>query len=110
MKGLFKSIYGITEEGVYNDLYSRDGSSPSTKRMDIRLGQVEEDDEDDEEEDISVITAPEAPFAPPAPDAAPSTEEKPFFSQEFLGFPNWLIGVFLLGFAYAYRRRKKAIS
>jgi hypothetical protein len=106
MKGLFKSLYGITEEGVYNDLYSRDGSSPPTKRMDIRLGQVENDEEDDEEDALTILpeTAPET-----APEATPSIEE-PFFSQEFLGFPNWLIGIFVLGFAYAYRRRKKATS
>ena len=105
MKGLFKSLYGKTEEGVYNDLYSRDGSSPSTKRMDIRLGQLDDDDEDDEETTASVVTEVEMLEA-----EVPAGAEEPFFSQEYLGFPNWLIGVFLLGFAYAYRKRKKAIS
>lgn len=103
MKGLFKSLYGKTEEGVYNDLYSRDGTSPPTKRMDIRLGQVDDDDDDDddEEEEETTSASEESNAAPP---------QKPFFSQEFLGFPNWLIGVFVLGFAYAYRKRKKSIS
>lgn len=101
---LYGSLYGKTEEGVYNDLYRKKGS-PSTQRMDIRLGQAEDDDEDDDDE--MPIAAPFDPSAPSAPAGTAPAKEN-FFSQEFMGFPNWLIGVFLLGFAYAYRQRKKA--
>jgi len=74
-KGLFKSLYKT--KGLFTALFSDRGSSPPTKRMDIRLGEAEEN---------------------------PS-----FFNQEVLGIPAWLLGVFLLGFSFMYRKKKKNI-
>jgi len=98
VEGLYDSLYGKAGSGGYEGLYRKEGAA-ATQRMDIRLGgfSAEEEDDDDEEEAPSVEA--------PTPSAAPKEN---FFSQEQMGFPNWLIGIFLLGFAYAYRRRKKA--
>lgn len=38
MAGLYSSIYGKPAEGIYDDLYSRQGASPPVKSIDIRLG------------------------------------------------------------------------
>lgn len=94
-KGLYKSIYGKIDEGIFKEFYPKEGSDSPVQSMDIRLGlgNLGQDEEDEE-------------AGPPAA-AAP---KKPFFSQEFMGFPNWLIGIFILGFAYAYRSKKKASS
>ena len=97
-KGLFKSIYGKIDEGIFKEFYPKEGSDSPVKSMDIRsgLGNLGQEDED------------ERPGSPSP--ALPSLQKKPFFSQEFMGFPNWLIGIFILGFAYAYRSKKKASS
>ena len=87
----FNSLYG--SKAAYVDLYNVEGS-PATQRMDTRLGEADDDEDEDE--------------APSTPQASPGSVKENFFSKEHMGFPNWLIGVFLLGFAYAYRRRKKA--
>lgn len=76
-RGLFKTIFD--EKGVYNALYRREGGSQPMKSTDQRLGSTD--------------------------DAGPS--KKSVFAKEYKGFPMWLIGVFLLGFAYTYRKRKK---
>tara|TARA_B100000925_G_scaffold272428_1_gene236360 strand:- start:162 stop:515 length:354 start_codon:yes stop_codon:yes gene_type:complete len=115
-RGLFKSIYGKTDEGIFPELYSHEGTTSKTKRMDIRLagwelGQVEddEDDEEDEEEeiDISASVPPSGgmklPTAPGGAVTAPSV-----FTQEKEGFPMWVLGIFILGFALAWRQNKKA--
>jgi len=100
-KGLFKSIY--SKDGIYNDLYSKRGSSPPTQRTDIRLGglggyfgQAEAEDDDDDDDD-------EKPTVPGPKKAA-------LFSEKYKGFPTWLIGLFLLGFAWSMRRKKQAAS
>jgi len=91
--GLYKSLYG--KGGIYEQLYSKYGSSPPTQRTDIRLGnygyfgQAEEDDDDESE----------APLASPGKPAV--------FAKEYKGFPMWLAGLFLLGFAWTLRRKKK---
>ena len=93
--GLYKSLYG--KGGIYEQLYSKYGASPPTQRTDIRLGnyeyfgQAEDDDEENEE-----------PEAPPANAGKP-----PIFAKEYQGFPIWLLGLFLLGFSWAFRRKKK---
>jgi hypothetical protein len=111
-KGLFKSVYGKTDEGIFPDLYSHKGSSPSTQRMDIRLGnyeffgegeEEEEDDEDEKEE--APASTPSLPTAPGGPVTGPSV-----FAKDKEGFPMWVVGIFLLGFAFAWRQRKKATT
>lgn len=94
----FKSLYG--KDGIYDRLYSKRGSSPPIERTDIRLGdygyfgQADDDDEGDEE----------------APSGGPV--KPPIFAKEYKGFPMWLLGIFLLGFSWAVRKKKtsKAVS
>ncbi len=125
-KGLFKSIYGKTDEGIFPDLYERQGSSPATQRMDIRLGDYsfgQEDDDDDDEDEAKAAPATPTP-APTIPTPAPAAAGKmklpeapggavkgpSVFSQDKDGFPMWLVGVFLLGFAVAWRQKKKSTT
>lgn len=86
-KGLFSTIF--KSDGIYDDLYTKQGASPPTKRMDIRLGEAEPS------EDV--------PLAKP-------TAKESFFAKETFGLPNWLIGIFLLGFAYMYRKKKAEVE
>ena len=106
-EGLYGSLYGKPGSGGYHELYKSEGS-PTTQRMDIRLGGLglgqEEEDDDDDDDDAPEIITPEII----TPESAAPLAKPNFFSQENMGFPNWLIGVFLLGFALAYRQRKKA--
>jgi hypothetical protein len=109
-KGLFKSIYGKTDEGIYPDLYTKHGTSSGTKRTDIRLGDYEylgdyhflgeEDDDDDDEEEGE--TSPGTPATTDSTPGGPSV-----FSKDKEGFPMWVAGIFFLGFALAWRQRKK---
>jgi hypothetical protein len=84
--GLYKSIFD--KNGIYNTLYSREGGQQPYKSTDIRLGAADDDDDDDEDE-------------------TPAPAKESFFAQEIAGFPTWVLGIFLLGFAWSYRRRKK---
>lgn len=110
---MFDSIYGETDQGIFDILYSRHGASPPVKPMDIRLGdygQEEEDDDDDDEEEAAgalPAAAPVSNFPTYIPTTARST---PFFAQDIGGFPLWLVGVGFLGFAWAYRRKRKKQS
>lgn len=90
--GLYKSLYD--KGGIYAQLYSKYGASPPTQRTDIRLGNYGfgQAEDEDEEEDEAVPAGPGKP---------------PVFSKEYKGFPMWLLGVFLLGFSWAFRRKKK---
>ena len=81
-KGLFASIYGTTGEGIFDDLYSHKGASPPVQSEDIRLGGYE----------------------------TGLSGAGNFFSQDIGGFPLWLVGIGFLGFAWAYRRKKKKHS
>lgn len=83
-RGLYKTIFD--KHGIYNASFRRGGSQQPIKSTDQRLGQADEDEDEDT----------------PAPTAKSS-----FFSREVEGFPMWVVGIFLLGFAWAYRRRKK---
>lgn len=103
---LYSSIYGQTDQGIFDDLYSRYGASPPVKRMDIRLGQVDEDEEEDEEEEEITAVSAVAPVQP----ARVGPPPKSIFAQNIGGFPVWLLGVAFLGFAWAYRRKKKKSS
>jgi len=110
----FDSIYGKTDEGIFDDLYSRHGASPPVKRMDIRLGQTDQtpdDDDEDEEDEEQLPAQAQAASAPvsQAPSYGP-VSKKPFFSQDIGGFPLWLVGVGFLGFAWAFRHQRKKQS
>lgn len=87
--GLFSSLFN--KQGIYEDLFSRDGSSPPLHRTDLRLGEA--DDEEDEVE--------------PTPAAAPVRQGKSFFQTHFYGIPIWLICVAFLGFAIQMRKDRK---
>jgi len=113
VKGLYTSIFGATDEGIFDILYSRHGASPPVKRMDIRLGDYGE--EADEEEDAAAPAASSPSPASPAPAAsAAPTPAGPspggIFAQDIGGFPLWLVGVGFLGFAWAIRRKRKKQS
>jgi hypothetical protein len=95
-KGLFKTMFKI--KGPFSALFSEQGASPPTKRMDIRLGQVDAEPEPPKAE--AEIKA-EAGIKPKA-EAKPS-----IFEEDILGMPGWLLGLVLLGFAYMYRKKKK---
>lgn len=84
MKGLFSSIYGATDQGIFDIFFARQGSSPPIKRMDIRLGDYGDDGQ---------LTGPPG-----------------FFRDDIAGFPIWLFGVGFLGFAWAIRRKRKKQS
>lgn len=88
-RGLYRSIFD--KQGIYNAFYRRGGGQQPMKSTDQRLGQTDEDEEEE---------------APAAPTPAP-TQKESFFAREIEGFPMWVIGLFLLGFAWAYRKRKK---
>lgn len=108
-KGLYTSIYGATDEGIFDVLYSRHGASPPVKRTDIRLGDYgEEDDEETPAAAPTPTAAPAASPATPSEPAAPSSGN--FFAQDVGGFPLWLVGVGFLGFAWAFRRKRKKQS
>ena len=92
--GLFASLYG--KQGIYEDLYSRNGASPPLHSSDLRLGGLGEDDEETEE-----VKAPIAPLS------VGPTPSKGFFHTHLLGLPTWLLGLILLGFAATYRRKTK---
>jgi hypothetical protein len=94
-KGLFSSLYGKTEEGIFNKLYSHNGTMSRVQRTDIRLAGLGQEEDEDEE--------PDTP-APPAP-AGP---KESVFEKEYEGIPLWVIGIFFLGFGVAYRKLKKA--
>lgn len=82
--GLFSSIYGGVNhatQGIYNVLFNKDGSFSPVKRMDIRLGSLEE--------------------------AVPASPFNDLFSRNYKGIPYWVLAVFGLGFAYSYRNQKK---
>lgn len=110
-RGLFKSIYGKTDEGIFPELYSHEGTTSKTKRMDIRLAGWElgqtDDDEEDEEDDFTPPPTPSPslslPTAPGGAVTGPSV-----FTQEKEGFPMWVLGIFILGFALAWRQNKKS--
>lgn len=95
-KGLFKSHF--ERDALYKALYSKQGASPPTKRMDIRLGGWlgQEEDEEEEEVEVAEVSTPN-PVAP---------KKEPIFAKEVKGFPMWLVGVFLLGFAWAVRQNR----
>jgi len=81
--GLFESVYGgvsHAKQGIYNVLFSRDGSYSPIKRTDIRLGELNEE-------------------------VSPAGG---LFFGNYMGLPYWLIAVFLLGLAYSYRRQMSA--
>lgn len=77
-RGLFKTIFDT--RGIYNPMYRRRGGQHPIKSTDQRLGETDSDS------------------GPP---------KKSVFAKEYEGFPMWLVGVFLFGFAYMYRKRKK---
>jgi len=95
--GLYSSLYGRIEQGIFDDLYRKHGSAQQVLPFESRLGQAEEEDEDEDEEE-------DAP-SPAIVAAAPTG--KPFFAREIAGFPLWLLGVVFLGFSYAYRRKAR---
>jgi hypothetical protein len=115
-RGLFKSIYGKTDEGIFPELYSHEGMTSKTKRMDIRLagwelGQTDEDDEEEETPSVATSSTPSTPSSsgmslPTAPGGAVTGPS--VFTQEKEGFPMWVLGIFILGFALAWRQNKKA--
>lgn len=115
-KGLYTSIYGATDEGIFDVLYSRHGASPPVKRTDIRLGDYGEEDEGEDEEAVApaTATATPTPAASASPEVTPSEPTAPspggFFAQDVGGFPLWLVGVGFLGFAWAFRRKRKKQS
>jgi len=90
MGGLYSSLYGKAEQGIYDDLYSRHGAAQQVQSFESRLGQADEE-EDEEDEEVATPTAP----------------GKPFFSRDIAGFPLWLLGIVFLGFSYAYRRKAR---
>jgi len=97
-EGLYSSLYA--DEGVYNKLYSHGGSSAEINRTDIRLGGLGQEEPADAPMD-DLPASETAPLGPPAPPG------ESFFEREYKGIPLWLVGVFFLGFAIAYRRLKK---
>lgn len=117
LKGLFTSIFGATDEGIFDTLYSRHGASPPVKSTDIRLGDYGQADEEEEEAAPDAAKAAGPPAAPTptaaptaAPAAAPAVSPGGFFAQDIGGFPLWLVGVGFLGFAWAFRRKRKKQS
>jgi len=94
-QGLYRSIFD--KQGIYNPFYRRGGGQQPMKSTDQRLGESDDDDE---------TPAPPAPptTAPPSPSNSP---KESIFAREYEGFPMWVAGLFLLGFAWAYRKRKK---
>ena len=114
LKGLYTSIFGATDQGIFDVLYSDYGASPPVKRMDIRLGDYgvnPEDDVEDDKPDATTATNPKTPGAKAVPmSAAPANSSGGFFTQDIAGFPIWLIGVGFLGFAWSYRRKSKKQS
>lgn len=115
-KGLFTTIFGRTDEGIFPDLFANEGTYSPTKRMDIRLGNYEfaqAEEDDDEEDDLPTQAPPttpssqkiDLPTAPGGPATGPNV-----FTQDKEGFPMWLVGVFFLGIALAYRQKKKSKS
>ena len=110
LKGLYTSIFGPTDEGIFEILYSRHGASPPVKRTDIRLGDYGQNEENEDEEGAAPTATAAAPGAPTStpPPSAPSPGG--FFAQDIGGFPLWLVGVGFLGFAWAFRRKRKKQS
>jgi pyruvate/2-oxoglutarate dehydrogenase complex dihydrolipoamide acyltransferase (E2) component len=113
LKGLYTSIFGATDEGIFDILYSRHGASPPVKRTDIRLGDYGQADEEEEPDAAAAPTAASAaatPAATPASSAPAPSSGGGFFAQDIGGFPLWLVGVGFLGFAWAIRRKRKKQS
>lgn len=90
-KGLYKTIYGKIDYGLFSDLFSHLGTDSPVKRMDIRLAGY----------NLGEDSAPVSPTTTPVVSKNPFTQQKE-------GFPMWLVGVFFLGFAVAWRQRKTA--
>jgi len=108
LKGLYTSIFGATDEGIFDILYSRHGASPPVKRTDIRLGDYGQNEEDEEvAAPTAAATAPGASASAPIPSVS---SPGGFFAQDIGGFPLWLVGVGFLGFAWAFRRKRKKQS
>jgi pyruvate/2-oxoglutarate dehydrogenase complex dihydrolipoamide acyltransferase (E2) component len=122
LKGLFTSIFGATDQGIFDALYSDYGASPPVKSTEIRLGDYGEDaapsEKDDEDEKPAATPSTPTAAKPSAKSAsAPPMSAAPapgqasgFFSQDIAGFPLWLVGVAFLGFAWSYRRKRKKQS
>jgi hypothetical protein len=111
LKGLYTSIFGATDEGIFDILYSRHGASPPVKRTDIRLGDYGQADEEEEPDAEPAAAGAVATSTSAAASAAPAASSGGgFFSQDIGGFPLWLVGVGFLGFAWAIRRKRKKQS